>query len=268
MTTPTTTTPSITSTEVAPFRIASALLTFAASVIADLGTLFGLLGASGAYEARAVVTSLPANTGTGTGTLSGSVNGAFGTQDGISTLAVGDVVVIQGGTANLAAPKDSGYWQIQSLGGAGSKWSLIRPSWWATGSVVPISARVETGGEGTFFANTAWKATCAKGTVIDTTDPLIYCGNISFTGVLVAGVLSLPAGTLKVGILSATRSLVSATCSATGGTVTTTVGYGPKASPTPGYLGTAAVTLYALTAGQGTNTTDTSTILVNVDNGF
>jgi len=156
MAAPTTTAPTITATESAPFRIAAAFITFATSVLADLNTLFGTSeGAGNAFTARAVVSLLSgAYTGSGTGTLTASANAAFGTQDGVSTLAVGDVVLLQAGTTNLTAAKDAGPYTISVLGSGTVKWVLTRPLWWATGATAPLSQRIEIGGSMIPQANT------------------------------------------------------------------------------------------------------------------
>jgi hypothetical protein len=96
----------------------------------------GAFAPSTVYKARNVVTSLQAYTGTGTNVLTETANGAWAAQDGV-TNAVGDVVFIFTTTTNLVGALDSGPWQITSLGSAGSKWVLTRPSWFTTGSTIP-----------------------------------------------------------------------------------------------------------------------------------
>lgn len=215
------------------------------------------------FKARGVVTSLQAYTGTGTNVLTETANGAWAAQDGITNV-VGDVVFIQAGTTNLTGSLDSGPWQITSLGSAGTKWVLTRPDWWSTGSVMPLGAVIDMGGEGTFWAGTAWKSFAAVGSaVIGTNDPAFYVGRVVQSVALVASATTVS----NVGIRSATKSQIVATFVVAGGTVTGTVGYGIIAAPTPGYIGSASAVVDALAAGMTKNgTADTSTVAITVIN--
>lgn len=221
------------------------------------------------FTARAVVTSLPAYTGTGTGTLTGPANTALGTQDGVSTLAVGDQIFLQGGTTNLTAV-DSGPWVILALGSGTSQYVLKRPAWFFTGNKFTSGLIVNIGGEGTVFGNTEWKSTSASGT-IDTNDAKFYVGRINLQRALSAGVGAMAAGqatgtNMPVGILSASISTVTATVVSLAGTYTTTVSYGTRTALTPGYLGTSTATVYANAAGFTTDATDTSTLNICIVN--
>lgn len=140
------------------------------------------------FMARGVITSLAAFTGSGTGVLTGSVNGAIGTQDGL-TLAVGDVVILPAVTAGAAviAAKDVGPYVVTAVGSASAKYVLTRPSWWATGSEIPAGHPLEVYGTGTKWGGTAWKAMCAGGLVVDTGDPLLYPQVEKGTKALAAG---------------------------------------------------------------------------------
>ncbi len=134
--------------------------------------LAGETGAAGtAFYARAVVTSLQAYTGSTTGTLTETTNGAFATQDGIAAIAVGDVVIVPEGLTNLVAASDAGPYEVQSLGSAGAKWVLTRPSWW-TGAM--SQRAIDVGGEGTQWAGIPWRSFAAKGSVVDTTAPSLF----------------------------------------------------------------------------------------------
>jgi len=228
-------------------------------------------GGNLAFTARAVITSLAAYTGSGTGTLTGSANGAIGAQDGV-TLLVGNQVFIMEGTANVTAV-DSGPWVVSSLGSAGSKYVLKRPSWFFTGATWIPGVRVEIGGEGAFWANCSVKATAAAG-VIDTTNAAWYVGRVTFQITLASGTKVLSAGTgglggsnCPVGILSASRSNCEVSLNALGGTNTGTVSFGSKAL-TPGPIGTAAVSLFAFAANMATQSSDASVLNVTIDNGF
>ncbi len=146
-----------------------------------------------AFKARAVMTSqasMNAYTGTGTGTLTAGANGAMGAQDGI-TLAVGDVVlvpaVVTGATITAA---DIGPYVISSLGGASAKIVLTRPSWWEHGATIQTGQAI-TVGEGTIWAGIDWKPLCAKGGVVDTTDPAMYPRIHKGTGAVGTGVTAL-----------------------------------------------------------------------------
>jgi hypothetical protein len=214
------------------------------------------------YTARAVVTTLQAYGGSGTDTLTETANGAISAADGV-TLAVNDVVFIQGGTANLTDPKDSGPWVVSALGGAAAKWVLVRPSWWKTGAVMPIAATINIGGEGTAWAGTAWRSFAAVGSaVIGTNDPTFYVGRVTLQVTLVAGTIAVT----TVGIRSASKSEVTAELVTKGGTTTSTVGYGTIAALTPGYAGIASATVDAIAAGQTLQNADTSTLNVLVTN--
>jgi hypothetical protein len=221
------------------------------------------LASGSAFSARAVVTTLHAYTGTTTGVLTSTANGAFGTQDGVTTLAAGDVVIIPAGTTNISAASDAGPYQITALGAAGSAWVLTRPDWWPTGGTIGLGASIKLGGEGTLFGGTVWKSFAAKGTVIDTSDPALYPDKVTQSVALTAGTKTIT----NVPIYSATRSSVLCSLSAVGGTVTTTVGYGTIVAATPGALGTASAVVDALAAGMTKQASDTSTILVTILNG-
>lgn len=140
------------------------------------------------FMARGVITSIAAFTGSGTGTLTGSVNGAIGTQDGL-TLAVGDVVILPAvtGGAGVIAAKDVGPYVVSAVGGASAKFVLTRPSWWLTGAEIPAGHPIEVYGVGTKWGGTAWKALCAGALVVDTGDPLLYPQFEKGTKALAAG---------------------------------------------------------------------------------
>lgn len=145
-----------------------------------------LHSASNAFKARAVVTSLAAFA-SANGTLTGSVNGAIGAQDGV-TLAVGDVVllpkVVAGGATVAAA--EVGPYVVVSLGGASSKYVLSRPSWFASGSAIPQGVPIFVSGEGTVWSGTDWRCMSAAGAV-DVADPKMYPRIVKGTVALVAG---------------------------------------------------------------------------------
>lgn len=258
MTFPTTTTPAITSTEVFPPRIAAALLTFAAQVIADVTTLFS--GTTGENQVRAVLNSIGAYTGTGTGTLTVTATTALPTADGV-TLAVGDVVLLPAGTTNISAAADAGPYVVTALGGSGAHAVFTRPTWWAHGATMAPGVSLQVS-EGTQYAGVAWKCFATRAaSVVDTNDPLLYPKEVGLQVTLSSGVFAIT----TIPIRSASKSTVVPTLSATGGTVTTTVGYEPFAI-TPGAIGTASVTVTAVAAGLGTNASDASVLNVLIRN--
>lgn len=215
------------------------------------------------YKARNVMTSLQAYTGTGTGTLTETANGAWATQDGVTNV-VGDTVFIQAGTTNLVGALDSGPWQISSLGGAGSQWVLVRPNWFGTG--MPIAqGMVVAIGEGTLWIGTEWKSFVATGKFVSTDDPTFYVGRVTQTAILAAGTI----GVANVGVRSLTKSQFLASLNTIGGTLTGTVMYGVLPNVTAlvaGYIGTASVTFKAIASADAVQASDTSTINVTIIN--
>lgn len=218
-----------------------------------------------AFKARAVVTSLGANTGTTTGVLTVTATGALGAQDGV-TLVAGDVVFVQEGTTNLAAASDAGPYVVTNAGGTGIKAVLTRPSWWATGDAMQIGATIELGGEGTLNAGTAWRSFAAKGSVIDTTAPSFWVRSVTQSVTLAAGTVTIS----NVGVRSASKTQVILTRTATGGTVATTVEYCPTVAGatglTQGVIGTGSVVVQATVAAGTIQNTDTSILAATVSN--
>jgi hypothetical protein len=219
---------------------------------------------SAAFKAKAVVTALSGTyTGSTTGILTASANSAFGTQDGVTTLAVGDVVILPAGTTHITAATDAGPYQITALGASGAKWVLTRPDWWATGSVIPNGAKIQLSGDGTLFKATAWKSYAAQGTVVDSTDPSLYPEEVTTVVALSSGVKAIA----TIPVLSATKTNIVVTLNTLGGTYTTTTGYGLIVPPTAGPIGTCTFTVNALVSAGVVLTTDTSTVAVSVLNG-
>lgn len=220
-----------------------------------------ILGASGAAQEapRAVVTTLGANTVTA-GVMSYDAVGAFGTQDGVSTLIAGDTVLIQAGTTNLDAAGDAGPWEIQTLGTASVIHVMRRPSWWAHGSPIKQSARVRIGGEGTLFAGSTWQSFAANTAVVGTTDPAMYPDQVTQSITLVAGHVAVT----NVAIRSATKTNYIMR-RITANTTTLTLEYVPL-SITPGAIGTATVDVTAAVAAGTINVADISTLLLSIVN--
>ena len=155
--------------------------------IVQVGPSLGFSAAPAkAFSARAVITSLAAYAAS-SGTLTGSVNGAIGAQDGV-TLAVGDVVILPAvvaGGATVAAA-EAGPYVVSSLGSASSKYVLTRPAWFETGSGIPQGKSIEVSGEGAIWGGIEWKCLSAAG-VVDTADPKCFPRCVKGTQALTGG---------------------------------------------------------------------------------
>jgi hypothetical protein len=228
----------------------------------------GGLGVS-AGVARVVITSLPNGyTGSGTGTLTGTANAALGTQDGVTTLAVGDVVFLPAGLANTTAAHDEGPYIILALGSGTTPYQLTRPSWFATGELIQLAQTVKIGSEGAQWRGTTWKSFSVKGAVIDTQDPGFYPDLVTQSVTLTAGTVTIagipvrPTNT-SLAIVFASRTTPS--------TPSLTVQYNPSAI-TPGRVGTAggltqaSVTVQAQIAAGTINVADGSTLTAAIQN--
>lgn len=238
-----------------PPIIAAQLIAVATAAQADVNAL------TTNGRCRAVATTLAAYAGTGTGVLTASANGALGAQDGVSTLAVGDLLFLPEGLTNVTTA-DAGPWVITSVGGASAKYVLTRPSWWAHGMTIVECTDVNVGSEGTLFAGTTWKSFAASATkVVDTDAPLFFPGRVSQKITLVSGVKAIT----NVPLRSATQTNYLITWNTSHGTVSTTTDYAPTLV-TPGPLNTATVTI-AATSSPGTNqTSDASDLNLTIIN--
>jgi hypothetical protein len=236
-----------------------ATLDIRAPKIANLLNAVAAGGSGGVEVPRAVVTTLAANTVTA-GVMTADAAGAFGTQDGVSTLVAGDTVFIQAGTTNLDAAADAGPWEIQTLGTVSVAFVLRRPSWWAHGSPIKQSAQVRMSGEGTLYPGATWQSFAANTAVVGTDDPVMFADQVTQSIVLVAGHLAVT----NVAIRSATktnyimRRITANTC-------TLTLEYVPL-TITPGALGTATVDITAAVAAGTINVADISTLLLSIVN--
>ena len=239
--------------------------------------------------------SLGANTGTGTGTLTVTATGALTTaQNDAVPPTAGMRVFIQPGTTNVATST-----RVRGIPicrrSTGVSPVLTRPPEFKHGqSLIKGLAYNITGGS--VYAGTTWVATAASGTVVDTTDCAFYCRDITFQvklgGTATAsqtlsanqpvGVTNYPltggtasASPCPIGIMPlsgagaapAQGPQVVCSLATRNGTNTSTVGYGILAQPTPGYVGTAAVTVNSIIATMVVNTYgDTSTLNVTMSN--
>jgi hypothetical protein len=228
------------------------------------GRAFGGGFATPQNRARAVVTTLQAYGGSGTGVLTQSVLGTgLSAADGV-TLAAGDVVFIQEGTTNLTAAKDAGPWVVTTLGSVSVLWVLTRPDWWANGTALPQSSVVDVSGEGTAYPGTAWKTFVAKGKIIGTDAPVFWPRTITQTITLIAG--TLPAITsIPLRAVTGAGSTILFYRTTLGGTLSLG-GYAVVPVPTPGVTGSSSIVPMAVGDTGALSNADTSTLIMTVDN--
>jgi hypothetical protein len=218
------------------------------------------------YYARAVMTTsaVASYTGTGTNIITASTNAALVAQDGV-TMAVGDVILLQGGTLGsfVVTAVDTGPWVITSLGSASSKFVFERPDWWLTGATVPTGQGIDIGTEGTLFPGTHWSSWASPGCVVGTTDPALYPDRVITKLTLAASTVTLS----TVPVRTTSSGVYCEFAGANGGSTSNTVGYGTIVAPTAGYVGTASIVVDALAAGMTKNSNaDTSfvnTLIIN-----
>lgn len=221
--------------------------------------------------ARCCITALPGTyTGTGTGVLTASANGAISAQNGV-TPAVGDLVLLLEGATHISASADAGLFVVTQPGTSGTPYILTRHSGWAHGAVFQVGTSINIGGEDTLFGGACFKAFCAKGSVVDTADPALYPDKVTQAITLASGthaaITNVPIRPTTVG--PASGGAVVVTYAATYGVSAnaSTVNYGcSSAGVTPGYIGTASFVPNALVAGQTINAADSSHVFVTVLN--
>ena len=216
-----------------------------------------------------VITALPGTyTGTGTGVLVGSANGAItsGSSDG-ATPAVGNPVLLPTGATHLTAV-DAGPYVIVQVGSATTPFIIARPTWFANGSIIPTGFTI-TVGAGTLFAGTTWKSFlgAAAGDAVGSYDPLFYPDKVTQAVTLVTGYVTVT----NVPIRSATASGFTFTPTDFSGAALTvsyrTGAYSSGGAATAvGALGTASVSITALVAAGTFNTNDVSTGLLTITN--
>lgn len=208
-----------------------------------------------------MVAALPAYTNV-SGTLTGNANGAITSAmaDGV-TPAIGQTFLLPNGIAAAAA--DAGLYVITAVGAAGALFVAVRASAWQSATYIPNKAEVLIA-QGTVFALSTW--------VVTNTGTTNAVGVASFTFYPRTVVQSVTLGAggnvaiTNVPILSATKSSVLASKTASGGTVTLTIRYETAAAPTPGALGTATTTVQASVAAGTANTADQSVLTVTISN--
>lgn len=215
---------------------------------------------------RGIFTAIDASTTYAAGILSGPAATAISAQDGL-TVAVGDIFFAQKGTTNLPAAAQAGPWQILTLGSGSSVWTACRPSWYATGSVIPTNYEIKIGPAGTgvtpAFANTKWKSFGAAGLVVDTGDPLFFPERVAGSYTAASGVVVNAVSTFP--IRSATLSSVVATNQGTAAHAST-VGAPRVVAITAGAIGTSALTMRAESAPATVNASDVGVYTVAVTN--
>jgi hypothetical protein len=174
-------------------------------------------------------------------------------QDGI-TYAAGDIVLL----AKQTTAAQNGPYVVGTVSGTAP---LTRPNWWAAAKVIPLGAVFEAGYEGTLYGGSSWKSSAAKGSVVDTDNPVIYPRIVKGTATLVAGTVTL-GSTQGLWLKSTTKSSIQINLNTAGGTTTTTIDHcAPVANRTAGIIGTGAVVINAVTSDHASvNTNDTSTV--------
>lgn len=253
--------------------------TFAAITVGTTaGVVFQPVAAPSRYGVRAVITALPgAYTGTGTGILTASGNGAIVGADGV-TLVTGDYALLAEGATNITAALDAGPYCVVDPGAAGRPYILARPTWWAHNAVyggvpgsaalpagvpvIPEGVEITVGGAGTLFGGTTWKAFMIKGSQVDGAAPLLFPRSVTQQITLVAGTT---AALQTVPIRSATKSNVYF-ARTTANTTAATITYQPLAAITPGAIGTASLTYGATVAAGTINAADISTGNLTIQN--
>jgi len=209
--------------------------------------------------ARAVVTSLAANTESSAGVLTADANGAIGTQDGV-TLVAGDDVFVAEGTTNLDSAEQAGPYTVAVVGDGSTKFVLVRPVWWQDGATISQASDVKIAG-GTVYGGSTWRTFAAKGAVVGTNAPLAYPDYVGQSVTLVAGTATISNTPLR----SATQSSLSIVRT-TANTSTLTVGGYHPSTLTTGALGTASIVVQATVAAGTINNVDASTLRVSVRN--
>lgn len=165
----------------------------------------------------------------------------------------GDVVLLVGQTTAA----ENGLYVVGAVSGGTAP--LTRSAKMASGSTLSdVTVEIQ---QGAIYAKTKWFNT-ANAPVIGTTDPAFMPEAVTVTAALVAGTVTVT----TIPVLSATRSGISATRQATGGTVTTTIMYVVNGAPTPGVLGTATFAVMAAVAAGTIQNADTSTLKITVTN--
>lgn len=218
-------------------------------------------GGAGLFADYVMVAALPAYTNV-SGTLTGNANGAITSAmaDGV-TPAVGQTFLLPPGIA--AAAVDAGIYVITAVGAAGAVFTAVRASSWQQGAFISDKAAINILG-GSVFGESTW-----VNTLSGTTNAVGVASFTLYPRTVIQSVTLGAGGNVaitNVPILSATKTLVVADKTASGGTVTLTIRYETAAAPTPGALGTATTTVQASVAAGTVNTADQSVLTVGIFN--
>lgn len=214
--------------------------------------------------ARGVATNLEAGAFSA-GVFTATANGALATQDGL-TVAVGDVLVLPAGTLTtlVVSAANSGPYIVTSVGGASSKVTLARPSWWRHADAAKLAAEIKIVA-GTLYAGTTWHSFAAAAIVIGTGNPALYPLKMTQQITLAAGTATIA----NFPVWLAARLGFSSTGAIGGAAAATTTNFAIKASGgiTIGGIGTAAVIVEAQSVSDTIVNTDVSVINVTLFNG-
>jgi hypothetical protein len=123
----------------------------------------------------ATTAALPANAGSGTGTLEATANAAL-TIDSVA-VAVGNRVLVK----NQAAPKDNGIYEVLQAGGAAEKWKLTRTA--DANTAAELEEAEVFAHEGTLNIHVPFACTAIGVITVNTTNlPWVEAGNVNLAG--------------------------------------------------------------------------------------
>lgn len=261
-------------------RLANAIMTLASetstdSVAAATAAGTSLADAGGLYAASTVETAfLEVLTKAAVRRVRGVV---YANVASLAAFTVADngITYVEGDRVLLAAQSTGAQNGVYVVGAVATGTApLTRATDMPAALVLPLGSIVETGPEGTYYANSSWKATATTtgGAVIGTNDPLFYPRVWRQT-------ITLASGTYKIGfgstatpdeplyLKSTTTSMVNITRDTVGGTVTDTIMYAcPVTTRVAGIPGTANIVINAVVAAGTIQNQDTSTLSVLVTN--
>ena len=103
------------------------------------------------------------------------------------------ITYVDGDFLLLAAQTDltqNGPYQIVTVEGVPG---LNRPTWWATGAVIPSGTNIEVGAEGTKYFGTTWAVLGGNTIIVDTNNPVLFPRVIKGTATLVNGTVNVGA---------------------------------------------------------------------------
>lgn len=217
-----------------------------------------------------IVTALPAYANA-SGILTGTGNAAVtSTMADGATPAVGDLFLLEQGRAATAA--DVGVYMLITVGSGSVPFVAQRVADMANGSLLLPKTEVLIGFRGTVFSGTTWVNTLLGLTnLVGTASFTFFPRQVIYTNAAVAGVVTAGAGATGtapavMSIMSATLTMASVTRRVANTATATVNGYAYNGNPTPGGLGTGAVSVMACVAAGTVNNADISTLEVMVTN--